>query len=67
MTANVSKDGRSPTDRGRLGIVQEPTGCQFFWLDPEVSGEEFLEAAADRAAIKQNFHDLLQTLFPLAA
>jgi len=43
----------------RVVIVQEPTGCQFFFsLDPEVSAEQILEVFADRAAIEQDFHDL---------
>jgi hypothetical protein len=43
----------------RVVIVQEPTGCHFFFsLDPEVSAEEILEHFADRAAIEQNFHDV---------
>jgi hypothetical protein len=43
----------------RVVIVQEPTGCQFFFsLDPEVCVEEVLEVFADRAAIEQDFHDL---------
>ena len=40
-------------------IVQEPTGCHFFFsLDPEISAEEILENFADRAAIEQDFHDV---------
>ena len=43
----------------RVVIVQEPTGCHFFFsLDPEVSVEQILETFADRAAIEQDFHDL---------
>jgi hypothetical protein len=43
----------------RVVIVQESTGCQFFFsLDPEVSVEEILEIFADRAAIEQDFHDV---------
>jgi len=43
----------------RVVIVQEPTGCQFFFsLDLEVSVEEILEVLADRGAIEQDFHDV---------
>jgi hypothetical protein len=43
----------------RVVIVQEPTGCEFFFCtDPEASVQEIVEAFADRAAIEQNFHDI---------
>jgi DDE superfamily endonuclease/Transposase DDE domain len=43
----------------RVVIVQEPTGCQFFFsIDSEISVEQILEVFADRAAIEQDFHDL---------
>jgi len=43
----------------RVVIVQEPTGCQFFFsLDLEVSVEEILEVFADRGVIEQDFHDV---------
>ncbi len=43
----------------RVVIVQEPTGCEFFFCtDPEASVREILEAFADRAAIEQVFHDI---------
>ena len=39
-------------------IVQEPTGCQFFFsLDPDVPVEELLELFADRATSEQDFHE----------
>ena len=45
----------------RVVIVQEPSGCQFFFCtDPQATVEEILEAVADRAAIEQNFQDVKQ-------
>jgi hypothetical protein len=43
----------------RVVIVQEVTGCHFFFCtDPFATVQEILEAFADRAAIEQVFHDL---------
>jgi hypothetical protein len=43
----------------RVVIVQEATGCEFFFCtDPSATVVEILEAFADRTAIEQVFHDL---------
>ena len=43
----------------RVVIVKETTGFEYFFsLDPDVSAVEILEAAADRGAIEQVFHDV---------
>jgi len=50
---------RSACGMIRVVIVQEPTGCQFFFsTDPEASVQEILEAFADRAVVEQVFHDV---------
>jgi len=43
----------------RVVIVKETTGFEYFFsLDPNVSPAEILEAAGDRGAIEQVFHDV---------